>query len=630
MSYHSQSISLITALIMGVLGSATLIENANSAEAQLPLAKPDSIDPAATDPVAAPSDLLGSPNQPGGAEAAPSPSQNVTINLINRLVQKGVLTHEDANELIKQAEEDAAAARMLAAAPPASDDSVRVTYIPEIVKQQLRDQLKDDVLKQARDERWANPRMFPDWAKRFTFFGDVRVRYEGTYFPTGNDNTGSFPNFNAINTGAPFDVSGTNFSPQHNVDQQRDRIRFRVRFGADVNLEDGWSAGFRLATGDTSSPVSANQTFGVANQGQGGNFSKYAIWIDRGFIKYELGGKPSANLALSVGRFDNPFFTTSEIMWDEDVGFDGLALQGKYEIAKGVKPFFSAGVFPIFNTDFNFSSNQPAKFESTDKWLYAVQGGIDLKLSKDLNAKFAVGYFDFDGVEGKLSDPYIPLSQNDASSTDNTRPSFAQKGNTYRPIRNIVPDALNNFGTTNQFQYFGLATPFQVLSYNAKLEYNGFEPVQISLIGEYAKNLAWDKTSINETAVNNRGPLPPATTTTTTTPTGTTTSPPPIGAYDGGDTAWNVGLVVGRSVFEKAGDWNISFGYRHVESDSVVDAFTDSDFAGGGTNVKGYTIGAAVALSPRVKLGARWMGANQIAGPPLKTDVLLIDLSAKF
>src|SRR5262249_51998341 len=44
----------------------------------------------------------------------PTPSQNVTINLINRLVERGVLTQGDATELIKQAEEDAAAARVMA------------------------------------------------------------------------------------------------------------------------------------------------------------------------------------------------------------------------------------------------------------------------------------------------------------------------------------------------------------------------------------------------------------------------------------------------------------------------------------------------------------------------------------
>ncbi|MCE9520202.1 MAG: putative porin, partial [Verrucomicrobia bacterium] len=402
----------------------------------------------------------------------------------------------------------------------------------------------------------------------------------------------------------------------------------------------------RIGTGDSNSPVSMNQTLGLANNAQGGNFSKYSLWLDRGFIKYEVGGSPRYTekteldadgktlhtvmvphesrglLSLTFGRFDNPFFSTSEMIWDEDVGFDGLAIKGRYEITKGVTPFFVAGLFPIFNTDFNFATNQPVKYQSTDKWLYAAQIGTDLKFSRNVDATAAVAYYNFQGVAGELSDPFIPFNSQDQSNTDGTRQSFAQRGNTYRAIRNIVPDALNNYGTSNQYQYFGLASPFEVLSYSARLNLNYFEPVQISFLGEYAKNLAWNKSDINQVAVNNRGPVPVSAT--------DPTAPAPMGEYDGGGTAWTLACIIGKPVCERAGDWSMTCGYRHVESDAVVDSFTDSDFAAGGTNVEGYTVGGSVALSPRVKFGARWMGANQIAGPPLKSDVLLLDLTAKF
>ena len=563
------------------------------------------------------------PPTPPPAPTPNTPSQNVTINLINRLVERGVLTKADAADLIAQAEADAERARAEADSEQGvvdDGDTVRVTYVPETVKAEIREQLKDMVLAQARDEGWANPRAMPDWVSRFKLFGDVRLRYEGVFFPDGNDNTGSFPNFNAINTGAPFDISGTQFSPQHNVDQERQRLRLRARLGFDVNLEDGFTAGLRIATGESNTPTSTNQTLGLANQGQGGNFSKYSLWLDRGFFKYEVGGDPGADIAFLFGRFDNPFFTASEIVWDEDVGFDGVAVQAKFPVLEGLTFFLNGGAFPIFNTDFNFASNQPAKYESEDKWLYAGQIGFDIKPNKAFNAKVAAAIYDFQKVEGRLSTPYIPLTAQDASDSDNSRPSFAQKGNTYRPIRDIIPSALNNFGTSQQYQYFGLATPFQVAAYSARLDFNYFEPLQISLLGEYAKNLSYDREAINEVAVNNRGPVP-------VDPSGVPTG---VGEYEGGDTAWNVSLIVGKPVFEKAGDWNASVGYRYVESDAVVDAFTDSDFGVGSTNVEGYTLGAAVALSPRVRVGMRWMSANQIAGPPLKTDVFMFDLTAKF
>jgi hypothetical protein len=603
-----------------------------------------------------PSLFDNAPPDPVSAPVPAAPSPNATVNLIRILVKKKVLGEDEANEMIRQAEEEAALARAQAAGVPAADadGAVRVTYVPEIVKNQIRDELKQDVLAQARSQGWAAPNQVADWTKRIKLFGDVRVRYQGSYFPSGNDNTGAFPNFNAINTGAPFDVAGTNFSPQYNVDQDRQRMVLRTRLGADVNLENGWSAGIRIGTGQDNSPVTQNQPLGVANNGQGGNFSKYALWLDRAFIRYDIGGptfieesvpgpdgkmtqvtrlshESPGQLSLLFGRFDNPFLTTSRIIWEDEIGFDGLAFKGRYKINDHVAPFLTAGLFPFFNTDFNFSTNQPNKFQSTDKWLYAAQLGVDLNFTRNVAAKLAGAYYDFQGAEGKLSAPFIPLTPQDQGNTDDTRPAFAQKGNTYRALRSIIPDALNDFGASKQYQYFGLATPFEVLAWTGRIDLNHFEPVQISLLGEYAMNLAFDKNAINEVAVNNRGPLPPAPASATTPADGSTsTAPAPTGSFDGGNTAWNVALKVGKPVFEKAGDWNLTFGYRHVESDAVIDGFVDSDFSGGGTNVKGYTVGGSVALSPRVKFGVLWMGANQIAGPPLKSDVLLLDLSAKF
>ncbi len=605
-----------------------------------------------------------------GAKA--TPTQNVTINLINRLVERGILPKEDALTLIQQAENDAVVAReqamatqaavaeaqaivreagpMLAIppqnpptpdlAPYAGESAVRVTYIPENVKAEIRDQLKAEVLAQARGERWADPRALPEWTARIRLFGDVRGRYESLHFPNGNDNTGAFPNFNAINSGAPFDISGTVFSPQLNVDQDRTRARLRVRLGVEADLGEGFTAGVRLATGDSNSPTSPNQSLGSAGSGQGGNFSKYAIWLDRGFLKYETGSaapKPADDpsgkeltgtkeisapptdpldrkLVITLGRFDNPFFAT-DVMWDDDVGFDGIAGHAKYEVWKNVTPFLTLGAFPVFNTDLNFSSNRPDKFPSTDKWLYAGQLGLDWRPHKDFTVKFAAAYYVFDRIAGKLSDPYTPLNAQDAGNTDGTRPAFAQKGNTYMALRNIVPTADNNFGTTSQFQYFGLVTPFRVLGLTGKIDYTRCEPFTVTVFGEYFKNLAFDRDSIEQRAINNRGP---------NTPAGA------LGPYDGGDTAWIAGMRVGHAALEKRWDWNLGMNYRYVESDAVVDGFADSDFGGGGTNLKGYTFSGALALGSRVALGLRWMSSNQVAGPPLKNDTLQVDVSGKF
>lgn len=596
----------------------------------------------APDVVAAASDANLSPN-PTLPDTPPPPSQSVTINLINKLVQRGILTKEDAASMISQAEAEAAVAREQAQAdmfaiaqvtaariasdqaiaaantPAVTEEAVRVTYIPEPVKTQIKEEVKLELFDEAKSNTTGlrGPQVFlPEWVSRVRPFADLRFRFEGDYYPGNNDNTGAFPNFNAINTGAPYDVTGNQFAPQFNADQDRNRFRFRARFGAEFDMNENITMGLRVATGENNSPVSANQTIGLANQGQGGQFSKYAIWLDRAFLKYQMGEDPNKNLGILVGRFDNPFFSTN-LIYSDELGFDGVALQARYEVAEGVTPFLNVGAFAVFNTDLNFSSNQPAKFQSYDKYLYAAQLGVDWKIDKAWQAKVAVAYYYYYNIEGQLSSPYTPQSASDAGDTDNSRPSFAQKGNTYMALRNIVPDASNDYGTINQWQYYGLATPFQDLALTARIDYNGFEPVQVSLIGEFIQNLAFNKGAIDAIAVNNRGALDDDLSDT-------------IGAFEGSPTAWLVELRVGTPALAKRWDWNVNLGYRYIGSDSVVDGFNDSNFGLGGTNMQGFTVGGSLSLSSNVWVSLRWFGSDNIAGPAYKMNIIQLDLNAKF
>ena len=573
----------------------------------------------------------------------PAPSESVTINLINKLVQRGILTKEDAKEMIIQAQAEADAARAQAQADmfavaqiaavraateqiavaqaqnaPASTDDVRVTYVPEPVKTQLKEEIKLELIGERASNKWAGNVFLPKWVDKVKPFFDFRLRYEGDQFPGGNDATGSFPNFNAINTGLPYDVTGTQFAPQLNADQNRNQFRIRVRFGADINLGENFTSGFRVATGQSNSPVSTNQSLGYAGQtGQGGNFSKYAIWLDRAFLRYDLPIDNKPLITAWAGRFDNPFMST-RLIWDESVGFDGAALKLQYEVLPGLVPFVTGGAFVVYNTDLNFSSNQPTKFKSNDKYLYAIQGGLEWKPTADWNLKIAAAYYYFQNIEGKLSAPYTPQNINDASNTDGSRPAFAQKGNTYMAIRDIVPDASNNYGAINQWQYYGLATPFHEVSVTGRLDYNGFEPAQFSLIGEFVQNVAFNKSAIDLIAVNNRGPVADP------------TQLNAIGPFVGDPTAWLIELRVGTPALAKRWDWSVDVGYRWIGSDAVVDGFNDSNFGLGGTNMKGFTVGGSLALSENVYVSLRWMGADSIAGPTYKTNIIQFDLNSKF
>jgi hypothetical protein len=536
-----------------------------------------------------------------------------------------------AEEVAVRAEQAAAKARAsLAAIAPyagagaadaaADDGAVRVMYVPEVVKEELREEIRQQVIAQAYEEKWAQPRTFPDWVSRFKFFADVRLRFEGINYPNkdsglGNDTDSAPPNFNSVNTGSPFNTADTTaYFPRYNVDQDRQRVRLRVRLGINGDLGEGFTSGLRIGTGENNSPVSQNQTLGAAS-GQGGNFSKFALWLDRGFLKYDHKLLDEGTIAAWAGRFENPFLSTPMI-WNDDIGFDGVAMKLTDKMG-AFTPFITTGAFPVYNTDLNFASNQNEKFKSTDKWLYAGQTGVTIQLTRNTKLTLAAAVYDFSKVEGRLSTipNYVPMTSSDAGDTDTTRPSFAQKGNTYMQLRDIDnTTAKNNFGAINQFQYFGLATPFMETAFTGKLDFDRHLPVQISLIGEWVQNHRFDRNRVETYAVNNLSTLPNGN----------------IGPLEASNTGWYVGLKVGDLALTKRWAWNGFLSYRHVGSDAVIDAFTDSDFGNGGTNLKGYTLGGNLALSPRVWIGLRWLSADQVDGARFKNDTFQIDLNGKF
>jgi len=581
--------------------------------------------------------------RPTVAHNAP-PSPNATINLINLLVKQGVLSEEQAAALIKQADDEAYVARQAvrdaatkaegaekraataadAVSPPGTK---RVTYVPEIVRQQLREDIKNEVMAKAEKENWASPGKYPEWAQRIRFFGDVRVRYEADLFPPGNSPSTAV-NYNAINTGLPYNVlgSGPNGNPYawptYDTNQNRSRPQLMARLGMEADLSDGFWAGFRIATGDSSTPVSFNHFEG----GAGGNFSKPAIWLDRAFIKYS----PVSNLTFYAGRFDNPFFTATDLVYYRDLAFDGFATQASYEVRPGITPFVVAGAFPIFNTsidagstlDFTNSSVIPGKAPSNDKWMFGGQLGSNIHPVPEVDFTFAAAYYDFTDVQGQLSSPCFVFGTQDFCSTDLNRPTFAQRGNTYMALRNIVQQLDASKNLLPQYQYFGLASAFRDVVASARLDLGQFDPVHVILDGEYVRNVAWNYSDIAAKVLANpvfAGPT-----------AGCLNGATCPQVYTGGNQGWLARVTVGDKQLAKLWDWNAFVGYKWLESDAVVDAFTDSEFGLGGTNLKGYFVGGRLALGQNVWLSAKWMSANQVAGAPYAVDIFLLDLNARF
>ncbi len=562
-------------------------------------------------------------------------SPSATANLVNLLLEQGVITQEQADKVTSQVDDeafvtrnavqdattkaDAAAKAATAAASAASPPgSRRVSYVPEVVKRQLREDIRKEVMSQAKEEGWASPGTYPEWASRIRFHGDLRGRGEGQFYPGGEYNSRVLQDFNAINTGAPFDVNGpsTEFGPIVNGNANRELYRLRARLGMEADLSEGFTAGLRLATGSSASPVSTNQTLG----GSGGNFSKYQFWLDRAYLTYDFNtaGTPfdrygiKTDVALSGGRFDNPFWKPTDLVWDNDVGFDGAAFQTKSNIRPGFTVFAAGGAFPIFNTNLDFATNEADKFKSADKYLFGGQLGMNWQASPTMALTMGAAIYDFSGVQGKLSSPCSLYKGWTACDTDHLRPSFAQKGNTYTYLRDIVKDPAVSIAPNPQ--YYGLASEFRPLVLSGRADFGNFHPVHVVVDGEFVWNTAFDRAQVARTSVNNRGPNVDG-------------NP---GPFDGGNLGWIAQVTVGHKNLETFGDWNTHIGYRYLESDAVMDAFADSDFGLGGTNLQGYFLGGNFAISKNVWTTAKWMSANSISGVPYAVDALQVDLNAKF
>lgn len=95
------------------------------------------------------------------------------------------------------------------------------------------------------------------------------------------------------------------------------------------------------------------------------------------------------------------------------------------------------------------------------------------------------------------------------------------------------------------------------------------------------------------------------------------------------DTGYNVGAKLGKA--SKPGTWDARLLWKKVEKDAVVAAFTDSDFGGGGTDVKGTELNLGYAIDSTWKVGLTWFhNQNGISGASKDYDRFQLDFKWKF
>lgn len=545
----------------------------------------------------------------GQAVAAPAPSENATINLIRLLVEQGILKQDKADALIAQAQNEAAQAKQaaattaVAAGPVAAPGDVRVQYVPAAVRDQIRDQVKAEVMATAKQENWAAPNTFPDWASRISFDGDIRLRNESRYYSDSNSN--EIVDFAKLNNNGPYDVnpnSSTSLPPLLNTREDRtNQFRIRARLGMKAEISPQWTAGIRIGTGSDNNPVSTTQNLG-------GGFAKKDIWLDQGYLNW----KPSDELTLTGGRFANPFMST-DMLYSNDLNFDGVAALFDHKLNRDWGVFGTVGAFPVDYTNDTASSNGFDKEESDNKWLYGAQIGAKWAINSNNRLKGALAYYRFDDIEGQRSAPCEPWAGAPGCDSDGSRAAFMQKGNSVFLLRDITPNPLNPT-TTPQPQFVGLASEFNLLDLNMVWDADLPEDFKLRSQGNYIHNLAYNEGDMRRRSagqiVNNLDSN---------------------GDIDSGANAWMVQFTLGSALdLKKQGDWNMFAGYKYIQPDALPDGFNDSSFHLGGTNAKGYFLGGNYGLAKNVYATGRWMSTEAVYGAPYDIDVLQLEINTRF
>jgi hypothetical protein len=530
----------------------------------------------------------------GAAHAADASGDNVeavratVLNLIRALVDQGVIGAGKAQDMLRQAGLDPAllsAPQVSQAAPPAAAEPVkpvvRVPYLSQTVKDELRAEVRQEALAQAREERWGQPGVLPEWMSRLNFFGDMRIRYQREQYPGDNAIPQQVDAWYQLPVGT---IKDTFTSRQQEV--------IRARVGVEGKMGDDFTAKVRFVAvnGDTltASPVTYNV-----------DEASYGRPISAGIDLASVQWQPRSWSRMVLGRMTNPYLAT-DLIFASDLSFDGIAASLEPRITQEWSALTTVGMHPLTSNwvgPYNSASNQ---------WLYAAQLGVKWKAANDSNFQLAAAYYDYVGLEGQPNPGAIPQNTLNALSA----PPFRIVGNTMFN--------LNWFSDPNATPVWAYAAKFRLASAFLRYELARFDPVRISLTADWVRNTGFNAHEI-------------------TTRIGSASLGLPVDANGKTSldrprvTGYRIGFNIGSAELHRLGDWQVFGGYRYLERDAVPDAFTSLDYRLGGTDQRATVLGFIAGLSQRTSLRVFVTSAKAIDAPiQYGFDTWFVDLYGSF
>lgn len=537
--------------------------------------------------------------------------RETTRSLIDALVESGVLPKDKADALIQAAQAKAAASLAQKAQEPKpaqvtaeGKPVLRVPYVPDSMRAQIRDEVKEEVIAQARAERWGVPGA-PSWINNIKIEGDIRLRHQQDNASGNNTGADTYViadvlNSNGITRSPDFASYSVNDAKDllatANTSESRGRERVRMRLGLTAKVTDEVGVGLRLTTGSATDRVSTNQTMGQ-------NFNKYQVFLDRAFVRID----PAPWVSFQGGRIPNPWFST-DMTWNENLNFEGFATTFRRPVVDdGLAPFLTLGYFPLRE------STPPGR---NSRSLWGAQLGASMELSARTRLKFGLAYYSYNNLEGRSDPDYTVLTNGISVGQSYGRYEYPvglrQRGNTVfetNPLLTFSNDVIK--------PTWGLAYQFKPVVLTAAAEFTHFSPFNILLSAEYANNTAFSASDFHKRAdATFYGNVDPG----------------------GSGEGYQLKLAVGDSEVRDTNDWQLAFSYRRVGSDALLDAFTDSDLGLGGTNIRGYTLGLTYGLYRNTTLGMKYLAGENITttlnsnfpDASFKVNTLQVDLNVRF
>lgn len=359
----------------------------------------------------------------------------------------------------------------------------------------------------------------------------------------------------------------------------RDRYRFRIRYGVTAVLFDNLEVGLRLASGavDTN-PISRNQT----SQDNG---SLKAIGIDQAYGRYTALRNDIVEASITVGKMANPF-VFSDLVFDEDYTPEGLALNLNFPLGDLHSLKFAGGAFAL----------DEISTSSRDPFMFGAQGRFDSKWTKALETSFGAGILSLwheENLRGAFTTQTVVTDSAGNTHTNTVAGALA------------VPDVNrgNSRGSDGRLTFnYNPVVADAAVTFNLEsfpFMYSG--PFPIRLGGDFIYNPAIDD--------RNKG--------------------------------YTIGVTFGKS--GKRRTWDLTYRYKYLEGDAWYEEVVDSNSGviyGGatpayfaGTNIKGHMIKAQFSPFDAVTLGATYHLYRMIEENPAdgtEAGRLMVDLVWRF